>query len=199
MKYFPGALALVLFLALFSFISPATAQDSQQLSFNPESSTITIDGTSNRDDWTVTAPQFEGFVTVNENSGGDTPEIEDASLVINAQEMTGGRSSIMDRLMHGALKAREYPTIEYSLNSVSTEPNGDTFNLVTTGDLTLGGVTQPIEVLLEGSRQGNGAYQFEGSHTINMREFEIDPPTAMFGALVTGNDVIVNFDLLAEN
>ena len=198
MKNFLGILTLALLAYTFQ-PSPILAQEGEKtLSFNPESTSITIDGTSNRDDWTVTAEQFEGFVTLNENEG-EAPDIIQASLVVKAQEMSGGRSSIMDRLMRDALKAREHNDIEFNLTGVETDGNGDNFNVVTNGDLTLAGVTRTIEVPLEGTRLSNGGYQFTGSYTLNMTEYEISPPTAMFGALVTGDEVIINFDIVADN
>ncbi|MCC5908708.1 MAG: YceI family protein [Balneolaceae bacterium] len=198
MKKFLGILTLALLAYTFQ-PSLILAQDGEKtLSFNPESTTITIDGTSNRDDWTVTAEQFEGYVTINENEG-EAPDIIQASLVVKAQEMSGGRSSIMDRLMRDALKAREHNDIEFNLTGVETDGNGDSFNVITSGDLTLAGVTRTIEVPLEGTRLSNGNYQFTGSYALNMTEYEISPPTAMFGALVTGDEVIINFDIVADN
>jgi hypothetical protein len=39
----------------------------------------------------------------------------------------------------------------------------------------------------------DGTIQFEGSKTINMTEFGMVPPTAMFGSLKTGEEITVNF------
>jgi polyisoprenoid-binding protein YceI len=198
MKNILGIITLALLAYTLNPI-PAVAQEgAQTLNFNPESTTITIDGTSNRDDWTVTAEQFEGHVTLNNNEGG-TPEILEARLLVKAQEMSGGRSSIMDRLMRDALKAQQHPDIEFNLTGVETDGNPDNFTVTTTGDLTLAGVTRTIEVPLEGTSLGNGSYQFTGSYTLNMTDYDMSPPTAMFGALVTGEEVVVNFDIVADS
>jgi polyisoprenoid-binding protein YceI len=201
MKKIPGILLAAAFLASMVSLSPVLAQNGPQtLTFSQESS-ITVDGTSNRDDWTVTARQFEGYVTVNESGGETIPDILEAQLIVIVQEMTGETSSIMDRLMRDALKAREHPQIVFELTGVNVEPNADDpnrFKVLTSGELSQAGVTRPIEVLLEGTRLENGTYQFTGSHSLYMRDYDMQPPTAMFGALVTGNEVTVNFDLLTE-
>lgn len=193
MKLLPTAL-LILFLMLPVLVN---AQDNKQtLTFTPESS-ITVDGTSNRDNWTVTARTFEGYVTMNSNE--DAPVAEEAQLNITVQDMTGGSSSIMDRLMRNALKASQHPEIEYVLSNMEAQnSNGDTIVYQTTGDLTLAGVTQTIEMEIEGTKLANGSYQFTGSYPLNMTDYDMDAPTAMFGALVTGDDVTIHFDLIAS-
>lgn len=181
---------LILFLSLPVFVN------AQTLTFTPESS-ITVDGTSNRDDWTVTAPSFEGSVTMNNN--GDTPVAEEAQLTISTQGMTGGSSSIMDRLMRNALKASQHPEIVYVLNNMeAANSSGDTVVYNSTGELTLAGVTQTIEMEIEGTELADGSYQFTGSYPLNMTDYGMDAPTAMFGALVTGEDVTIHFDMIAS-
>jgi polyisoprenoid-binding protein YceI len=199
MKKFMGLLVPVLLVYLLNPFVGHAQDETITLAFSPES-TITVDGTSNRDDWTVNAPQFEGDVTLNHSDDGAL-EIIEARLNVKSQEITSGRSSIMDRLMRDALKASEHPDIDFVLTGVDTDPSSagsSTFNVHTTGELTLGGVTQSIEVAMEAERLDNGSYQFTGSHTLNMTDYDLSPPTAMFGALVTGEEVVVNFDLLAE-
>src|SRR5690625_5656954 len=67
---------LLILLSIAPVIANAQAA-TQTLSFSPESS-ITVDGTSNRDNWTVTAQSFEGQVTMNNN--GDAPVAETVEL-----------------------------------------------------------------------------------------------------------------------
>ncbi|GEM_PF-131715 len=187
--------SLLLILLLIAPVIANAQAATQTLSFSPESS-ITVDGTSNRDNWTVTAQSFEGQVTMNNN--GDAPVAETVELTIPVQNMAGGKSSIMDRLMRNALKATQHPEITYVLNSMEVgSSSGDRVVYQTTGDLTLAGVTNTIEMEVEGTRLDNGSYQFTGSYPLNMNDYGIDAPTAMFGALVTGEDVTIHFDMIA--
>jgi hypothetical protein len=36
---------------------------------------------------------------------------------------------------------------------------------------------------------------FAGAYKLNMTEYEMEPPTAMFGQIVTGEEVEIKFDL----
>src|SRR5690625_8052552 len=98
---------LLILLSIAPVIANAQAA-TRTLSFSPESS-ITVDGTSNRDNWTVTAQSFEGQVTMNNN--GDAPVAETVELTISVQNMDGGKRSMMDRMMRNALKVTQYPAL----------------------------------------------------------------------------------------
>ncbi len=199
MKRIPGILSFAMLASLIN-VSISTAQEQKTLTFSPESK-ITVDGTSNRDNWTVIAPEFEGSVTIVQNSG-DSPEFLEAQLAVKTQDMTGGRGSIMDRLMLNALKANQHPDIIFTLTDVESVPddeNPQVFQVKSTGELTIAGVTQTIEVELQGQQLEDGSYRFQGSRSLLMRDYDIEPPTAMFGALVTGNEVVINLEILTDD
>src|SRR5690625_4059937 len=63
--------SLLLILLLIAPVIANAQAATQTLSFSPESS-ITVDGTSNRDNWTVTAQSFDGQVTMNNTIGRAT-------------------------------------------------------------------------------------------------------------------------------
>lgn len=161
-----------------------------------DQSEVTVDGTSNRSDWTVTASEVACEADLNVE--GETVTPVSLSLTVPSAQMVSGRSTIMDRLMHGALDVDEHPEITYQLTSATPVDDGDddpnTFTLETTGDLTLAGVTKSIDMTVEGQKMEDGHVTFSGSHALAMTDYEIDPPTAMFGALRTGDEVTVNFN-----
>jgi polyisoprenoid-binding protein YceI len=178
--------SLFVLLALFLSTS-AVAQTSFTIS--PESS-IVVEGASNKSDWTVKAESMEGSVEMNEG----VPQ--SASLTIPVAMLKSGRAILMDRLLRGAFKAEENPDISFVMTE-SSEVEEGTFDI--SGTLTMAGVTQPVTVRLVRSMTEEGAYLFSGSHELNMRDYEMDPPTAMFGALLTKPDVTILFELvLAE-
>ncbi|MEX2601824.1 MAG: YceI family protein [Balneolaceae bacterium] len=191
--------ALLLGILLILPLQLNAQTEPERLTFSTES-TVSVDGTSNRDDWTVTAEEFDGWVAIQEAEGTSVPAITEARLVVQAQQMTGGRSTVMDRLMQNALKANAHPEIEFSLTEIETEPseeNPDRYLITATGELTLAGVTRIIDVTLEGSQREDGSWQFDGSHALLMSDYEIERPTALFGALVTGDEVVAQLSLHA--
>src|SRR5690554_7280057 len=66
---------------------------------------------------------------------------------------------------------------------------------VCSSDLTLAGVTRQIQMDVNVEETSEGI-RYTGSVPLKMSDFEIRPPTAMFGALRTGDEVTVGFDVV---
>lgn len=179
-------------------IAPARAQDQVEWHAQPESE-LWIDGTSNKSDWTVHATEFQAAVTLAPDA--TPPEIEAATVTVPSAKLRSQKSTIMDRLMHGALKVDEHPEIQYELTSAestaSSSSNPATFTVETHGNLTLAGVTKDIVMTVQGDRLDDGTIHFTGSHELLMTDYNMKPPTAMFGALRTADQVTISFDLIA--
>ncbi|MEM1095809.1 MAG: YceI family protein [Bacteroidota bacterium] len=184
-------------LVAFSLLLLPTAVNAQvTLSILPESQ-ITIDGTSNRDDWTVTAQAFAGSITVNE-AYAEGPEVSAVALDVTAKEIKSGKSTIMDRLMWKTLNVTQHANITYALTAAEVVAQTDEgYTLNTTGELTLAGETKEIQMEVIGSMGDDGQMHFVGQYPLLLTDYGMTPPTAMFGALRTGDEVIVKFDLVA--
>jgi polyisoprenoid-binding protein YceI len=171
------------------------AQAAGQLKLLPESR-VWIEGTSNRDNWTVNATQMDGFVAL--QPAGNALRAATGRFSVASASLEGGRGPIMDRLMHGALKSGEHPNIVYELVSLDPIPAGaGKHRLNTRGRVTLAGVTKEIEAPAEVERVG-GNLRFTGNYPLQMSDYGIQAPTAMFGALRTGDRVVIHFELLVK-
>jgi polyisoprenoid-binding protein YceI len=73
-----------------------------------------------------------------------------------------------------------------------------TGSLNATGTLTINGVPKSITMKVEGKRIEGKKYLFEGSQTLLMSDFGIDPPTMFFGTVSTGDAVTVHFSVVAD-
>ena len=187
-------LAIPLLLALLPGVGIPTAAAAQQ-ALRP-ASRLWIEGTSNKNDWRVDAAGVEGSATLRSGPAGAL-SIAGGRLTVAAGEMKSGRSVIMDRLMYEALKTTEHPTIVYELASAAVGPwNGGRAQVATKGRLTIAGVTKDIEATVQAERLPNGRIRFTGSYPLRMSDFDVTPPTAMFGALRTGDAVVVHFELV---
>ena len=154
-----------------------------------ETSSIVIDGESNKSSFSVTAESFEGTVTMTE----DAPSA--AQLSVDTMQMKSGRSLIMDRLMFGALKSKEHPNI--TIEMIGAESAGDgIWNI--SGHLSLAGQTNDVVIEMT-QAEVDEALTFSGDYELNMRDYSIKPPTAMFGALITKPNVILHFNLVLSN
>ena len=191
---------LLLIIGLLLIEAPALAQEPTPYPLQTENSKVWIDGTSNKSPtWTMHATELAGSVTMNPGATAADPGVEAVELKVTARKLKSKKSSIMDRLAYDALKVKQHQEIIYTLTSVEsvTAADDNTFTMQTLGNLTLAGETREIAMTVEGKLQDDGTVVFTGSHTMLMSDYKIKPPTAMFGALHTGDEVVVHAELVA--
>lgn len=175
---------------LLAFIcsSYASAQNSYEIT----SSQIFIAGTSNVHDWKSEATKAEasGAMTI---EAATLKSIKSLTVTIPVGGIKSTKGSIMDKKTWSALQKDKHPTITYSLTKVNNlTKNGDSYDIKTTGNLTIAGETRSIEMTVKGKVIGNDI-QFEGSKKMKMTDFKIDPPTALMGTMKTGDDITISF------
>jgi len=162
-------------------VSLGFSQESLELS---SQSTLIISGTSSVHDWTVAAKEMTGKLTALEN----TPtEIIFEIMVVDIQSERG---AAMDKKMHAALKKEQHPKIDFKLQEVKGKS-------IIIGILNIAGVSKEVEIDSEITSLTNGI-QIKGEKKISLQYFDIEPPTAMFGQIIVGNDVTIFFDLIFE-
>ena len=163
------------------------------LTAQPESR-IWVDGTSTVHDWTCEVTTFEGTFNVRPEAWR---EVKDVTITVPAQALEC-KNGTMNKKARAALDADDHPVITYTLRTAEvTEAGAETFELTATGDLAIAGTTRPVTLSVAGTVLDDGRVHYTGSVPLLMSDFGIDPPTAMLGALKTGNDVTVRFDVTA--
>ncbi len=168
---------------------------SAQTPFEVKNVEMTIDGTSSLHDWTseVTEVSADGML---EFTGGDLKAIEELTVSVPVTSIKSSKGNIMDKKTYDAFDSEQHPNVTYALREVqSISKNGNTYTVKAKGDLTMAGITKSIEMTVSGESTGNGDIRFQGSKALDMTDWNMDPPTAMFGTLKTGKDVTVNFAL----
>jgi len=164
---------------IFCISLTTIAQEAYTLS--PDSK-LTIDGTSTVHDWTVSANTLEGSLI----SEGTSPKEIDFQVVV--ADIKSERGATMDKKMHAALQRESHPKVLFALKEVKNEST-----LV--GMLTIGGNSQDVEITSK-IDTSEGIVKISGEHLIALKDFNIEPPTAMFGQVIVGNDATVKFDLV---
>lgn len=187
---------------LFSVIfGTAVAQSNNSFTLT-DNSTMQIEGTSNVHDWTAEVEQMDFNIEFNAPAlQSDSPSnpVEDLSLTIPVDNIESGKGG-MNRKMHGALKKDDHPSITFNLISselVNNSP-GSSFELDVTGTLTVAGVEKEINFPVEGTIEDDGTYRFTGQYETDMREFDVEPPSAMFGAVRSGEMITISFELFFQ-
>ena len=170
-----------LFFIAFLFI--ALIGHSQETHTLSKESVLTISGTSTVHSWTVTANNMQGSMSYTDN-------IKALGLKVPVADIKSERGAAMDKKMHGALKLEQHPEVSFTLGEIDNG-NGPSIK----GKLMIAGVEKSVDLKSEMLAVDKG-YRIKGSQEIVLQDFGIDPPTAMFGQIVVGDKVTVNYDLV---
>jgi len=163
----------------------------QQLKVNEQNTQLSIDGTSTVHDWTIEAEEFDGTADVKiENNA--LQAINSLSFNVQVKSLKSGKSA-MDDNTYEALKEDDHPIITYKFKSMdNVKVEGNTTTMDTKGILTIGGVSKIVNMKVKADTKNGIA--FNGDITFKMSVFEIDPPTAVFGTIKTGDEVTIKFN-----
>lgn len=185
---------LVLLTLSIAFINLTLAQTS----YSVHDFAVQIKGTSNLHDWTADARKVTGsFLLVQE--GNELKDIKSLQVVVDATSLKGSKGSIMDGKIADALNSKKHPKITYTLIKVnSLTSDSKSYKISTTGTLSISGVSQSVTIDATGKLLPNGSIEFTGTKVLKMTSFKVDPPTAMFGAMKTGDEVTIDFRVVVK-
>jgi polyisoprenoid-binding protein YceI len=165
-----------------------------------EESEVRVEGTSSLHDWSAEGTSIAGMMEITGGGGLlDGGTLTKGNLTIPVGGLDTDNNT-MNKKMRAALKADTYSTITYQLVSatVTGAPEGNSVQILATGELTLAGVSKTIEVKLDGHDLGGGKLRLIGSYALQMTEYGMKPPSAMLGTIKTGDMVTIHFDLIAN-
>ncbi len=152
--------------------------------------TITIAGTSTMHDWTMTSQTANYTNTSFEVNADGTPSALNSVTFTMLAESLKSKENAMDKNAYKSLKTDKYKDITFQLSSAKI--SGKTISC--TGNLTIAGTTKPIEMDVVYELK-NGNLAFKGSKKIKMTDFKVEPPTFMFGAIKTGDEITISIDV----
>lgn len=188
-------------LALMALVPTTLAlSGAERLNVAPQSR-IWVDGSSTMRKWTCKVGAFDAAVDAQPNAVGAVLAGQKAVRTVNVSiptaKMDCGNGTMNEHMLK-ALKATEFPTIEFKVTGYDVATGGAGVQGTLNGVLTLGGVQKPIAVAAEG-REDGGALRVTGNATVRMKEFGLKPPTLMMGTLKVDEKVTVGFDLVLKN
>tara|TARA_R100000935_G_scaffold10105_1_gene20146 strand:- start:1500 stop:2078 length:579 start_codon:yes stop_codon:yes gene_type:complete len=164
----------------------------QSYKLDNKASSVLVDGTSNIHDWTINAENIGGVLTVNFDDG-KLKEIEKLEFTVVAESLKSGKSA-MDKNTYKALNTDKYKNITYTLEKVNSieKVSGNNYKVKTTGCLTIAGVKNNINLNFD-LNSNSSHLVLTGQYKINMTDYGVEAPTAMFGTIKTGENVVVKF------
>ena len=153
---------------------------------------VTITGTSTLHDWEIKVSEFSGWVAGSNFS--TTPEITQGKLVCQVKSFQSGKKS-MDKVVFDAMKESTFPEVIFEFNkTLKSEVKGDTRELLVEGNLTIAGTTRKIQLTLKGKGSTN-SFELQGNKSFKMSEFNVPPPSAMFGTVKSGDEIRILFNI----
>lgn len=163
-----------------------------------DKSTMQITGTSTIHDWTADVEELNASLTFNskalEAEKGSTP-VQSFSLAVPVKKIESGKGG-MNSKIYDALKAKKHPNITFELSSAEVSSTGGAaVQLDVKGALTIAGTTRNISLPVESVRLEDGTYKFSGKYELNMKDYNVDPPSAVFGTIKSGEKVTISFEL----
>lgn len=187
-------LATLLLTAAIGLPTVAQAQsDNVRLDFGPTSK-IWVTGTSSVHDWHCAVTESTGFLKASLNTGISAISAAEVHLPVSAIDCD---SKKMDGKVRDALNDDDKtPHIAFVLDSATIATLSDSVTVTVTGDLTIAASTQSVTFDVTGKASEGNTMTFTGSVPVLMSDHGVDPPTAMFGALKTGDEVVVHFEVV---
>ena len=168
----------------------ANVGNAQNFEITPQNLTVSILGTSNVHDWEMKVTKINSELTLSSSK-----QIISLVVKIPVISIKSGKG-IMDEKTYDAFDSKKNPNIVFQLTEASSIKLTDKDSEITlTGNLSMSGETRKISFKTVGKTTKTGDYQLKGSVPLKMTDFKIKPPTAMLGAMKTGDAVTVKFDV----
>ncbi|HEY6142861.1 MAG TPA: YceI family protein [Flavobacterium sp.] len=174
-------------LVLTLFVVSLTVNAQKNYTLDPKS-TFTVNGTSTMHDWEM---KSTGKTTGTSNmtvTANKLEHIQAISIILPAESIKSEKTK-MDKIAYETLKTNKNKNITFTLKSAE-KVNETTWNL--TGTYTIAGVSKLLKTQVK-TTVTNGVVTLEGSQKITFTQFGMKSPTAMLGAIKTGEDLTIKF------
>jgi polyisoprenoid-binding protein YceI len=185
------ALQTVLLIVLT--ITGTTAINAQKLSLTGTNNSVVVSGTSTLHDWEMNLSEFKTTAEISKNDEGSFV-VSNATFSADANNLSSDNSS-MDKKAHDAFDAKKTPEISFRQTASATIPAEGKKSFSIKGNLKIAGQTNSVSIPVSVTAQDNGKLRVKGTTTLLMTDFDMDPPTAMFGTIKSGDEVKVTINL----
>jgi polyisoprenoid-binding protein YceI len=160
-----------------------------------DASEMTVYGSSNVRDWTMDVQTIDGRAVL-DSTAKARPAIRSVRVEVPVRAIVADRSSMQEKA-HKALKKSEHPIVTFAASDVAVaEAASDSFAVTATGDLTIAGETRTAEVTANGVQQKDGSLTLAGEYALKLSTFDVERPSALFGALTVDDEIRLGFDVV---
>jgi hypothetical protein len=155
---------------------------------------LLVSGTSTLHDWTMKDVKADCSAIFDLNAAGQVNTLSALSFATPVNALKSEHSS-MDNNAYKALKSDKAPQISYIMSSAVVTQSSAGSTIACKGKLIIAGTTRDEDVLALCKPNSDGTITITGTKKISMQQYNITPPTFMLGAVKTGNDIVLTFNL----
>jgi polyisoprenoid-binding protein YceI len=150
------------------------------------------------DNHLISLTHFSGFANLPKAQPWHAQVNAEASSlkVVDPWNSASDRKEVQDTMLGPKqLDVSHFPSI--TLRSLTFEPTGQDTTWRLKADLTLHGVTRPVDFLLLCHQTGDDL-RVQGKKMLRLRDFNIEPYSRAFGAVRVKNEFDVTFDVVLQ-
>lgn len=164
---------------------------------------MVIDGTSNIRDWdaevkTVNANFVMNQFDMSNLSSLTADHFETLELSIPVDDIESGSGKLTSN-MHKYLKEKDHPMITFNLTDIdSVTINGNVATITANGIVNAAGIDHETAMTVDATFE-DGKVTFSGTQPLLMTDFNIDPPTALFGTIRARDEIDIIYSMTFLN
>lgn len=174
---------------LFTMIS---ANLMAQVTYTQQGTTkLTIAGTSTMHDWTMASTGVSCTAVFEVGDKGRPTRLTVLSVTLPAESLKSEKTA-MDKNAYTALKTDKNKNISFNLLNATIASNV----IRATGKMTIAGTTKETDVEATFTVGADNSIQVKGSKKLVMTDYNVDPPSFLFGSVKTGDEITISFDVV---
>lgn len=166
-----------------------------QVNYSAASIKIKVEGSSNIHDWHMEAEQANSNAVFNLN-GNVIAGIPNLAFSMQAESLKS-ESKVMDKNTYKAMVTDKYPVISFNANTTNIRPNGaNSFIASVKGKMQISSVSKEIWLTGTCTVNPDKSITVSGIYKFKMTEYNVTPPSIMFGSIVVTDDLLIRFNIL---
>jgi polyisoprenoid-binding protein YceI len=156
---------------------------------------IQIQGTSNIHDWEMNTDKGNSTAVFVTDAHGTLSSLSALTFTMPVESLKSEHAG-MDKNAYKAMRSDKFSSLTFTVQSASIKPAGSSYAVSSKGRLTISGVSRDVDVTGICTVNADKSIALNGSYKLKMTSYNVTPPSIMLGAIKTGDDITVKFNLL---
>lgn len=158
-------------------------------------SSIKISGTSTLHDWEMTSSQLKSQGNFEVNSQNQLINLSDFSFSIVVKTLKSDNKKL-DNNAYKALKTDKHNEITFKAKTAQVQPINNKGAVKVVGELQIAGMSKNKTFEATCTVQDKNLIRCSGKTKLLMTDFDVTPPSFMLGAMKTGDEITISYDII---